>query len=418
MGSMSHNARVLCLSGDQDIKHEMKLVNAEDAGIAHMLPKAKHYLVKLEHIRGPVVHILKETMLSNGGDATVNGDVIVAKVTHSDVILMGTRKQLNRVVKALPEQAFGCEKIASQIAAAIRNYDSTPGIPDARSHLDPRVPVIFDRIGVRTLVMGILNVTDDSFTDGGRFADVGAAIRHGMDMVRDGADIIDVGGESTRPGANFVSAEEEIDRVVPVIRELSQEVDAAISIDTHKATVAEAALDAGASIVNDISAGTLDARMPALVAKRKCPAILMHIKGTVGDMRENPVYADLMGEITGFLRDRLDAFVSAGADERLLMVDPGFGFGKTVHHNLEILRRLREIKSLGRPILIGTSRKSTIGKVLGDLPPDERIEGTAATVAISIANGADIVRVHDVKEMARVARMTDAVVRQGPASKA
>ena len=256
-----------------------------------------------------------------------------------------------------------------------------------------------------------MNVTPDSFSDGGKFTDVAAAVKCGMEMASDGADILDVGGESTRPGSRAVSADEEIKRTVPVIRELSRSADVPISIDTYKAEVAEAALDAGASIVNDISAGTFDAAMAPLVAKMRCPAILMHMKGTPRDMQENPVYDDLMGEISGFLGERVAAYVEAGADERMLMVDPGFGFGKTVQHNLELLRRLRELKSLGRPIVVGTSRKSTIGKVLDDTPVEERAEGTAATVALSVANGADMVRVHDVRQMCRVARMSDATVR-------
>jgi len=409
---MSHNPRVLCLPADDDTLREMHLVNVEEAGIRHMLPKTRHYLVKLENVRRPIAHILKETFLSNGGDAAVNGDVIVAKVTHSDVILMGTRKQFQRAIEALPEQEFGCGKIAKQIETAIHNYDSSPTVPDAEVALDARVRRMFDHLSTRTLVMGILNVTPDSFSDGGKFADAGAAVKCGVEMAANGADVIDVGGESTRPGSRAVTVEEEIKRTVPVIRELSRSVDAPVSIDTYKARIAEAALDAGASIVNDISAGTFDAAMLPLVAKRKCPAILMHMKGTPGDMQKNPVYGDLMAEISGFLRGRVEAYVAAGVDERILMVDPGFGFGKTVQHNLELLRRLTELKSLGRPIVIGTSRKSTIGKVLDDLPVDERAEGTAATVALSIANGADIVRVHDVKQMRRVARMSDAIVRE------
>lgn len=283
-------------------------------------------------------------------------------------------------------------------------------LPDPNT-LKPAVARMFDAIGRRTLVMGILNITPDSFSDGGRFADFDAAATHAVQMVEDGADIIDVGGESTRPGAEPVSLDEELKRVVPIVQHLSRAVAVPISVDTYKAPVARAALDAGADIINDISAAAFDPEMPALLAEAKCPTVLMHIKGTPRDMQKDPVYDDLMGEIASYFRERIAALVDAGVDERMLIVDPGFGFGKTVAHNLEMLRRLAELRSLGRPILVGASRKSTIGKVLGDLPTEERLEGTAATVAISIANGADIVRVHDVKEMARVARMTDAIVR-------
>lgn len=413
---MSYNARVLCLPTDEEIVAEMVRVNAEDAGIRHMLPKARHYLVKLEHVRRPIVHILKETLLSNGGEAVVSRDVITAKVEHCDLILTGTRKHFQRALLALREQGFGCDVLAGEVEAAIRHFDSAANVPRPDACSDPRLGRMFGSIGVRTLVMGILNVTPDSFSDGGRYADPSAAVDHAYEMAANGADIIDIGGQSTRPGAEAVSVADEIERVVTVVQELALNLNIPISVDTYYAEVAEAALDAGAMIVNDISGATFDPEMPALLARMRCPAVVMHILGTPKDMQANPEYEDLMGDICRFLRGRLDALVEAGVDEKLLIVDPGIGFGKTSEHNLEILRRLSELKSIGRPILIGTSRKSTIGKVLGGLSPDERLEGTAATVALSIANGADIVRVHDVKEMVRVARMADAVVRPQPTS--
>jgi dihydropteroate synthase len=276
---------------------------------------------------------------------------------------------------------------------------------------DPKSRWMFSELGKRTLVMGILNVTPDSFSDGGRFLDRDAAVRHALAMARDGADIIDVGGESTRPGGEPVSVEEEIVRVVPVISELAARIERPISIDTYKSATAAAALDAGASMINDISGMAFDPEMRKLAAARRCPVILMHIKGTPRDMQKNPTYDDVIGEITHYLRQRILEAVQAGVDERMIIIDPGIGFGKAVRHNLEILRRLGELRSLGRPILVGVSRKSTIGQVLGGLPPEERLEGTAAAVAISIAGGASMVRVHDVKEMVRVARMTDAILR-------
>ncbi len=409
---MSHNARVLCLHTDSEIIAEMARVNAEDAGIRHMLPKARHYMVKLERIRRPIAHILKETFLSNGGDTVVSRDVITAKVDRCDVILTGTRKHFQRALLALREQGFGCDALAVEVEAAIRHFDGTPNVPTADSFADKRLGRVFGEIGVRTLVMGILNVTPDSFSDGGMWADHSAAVDHAYDMATQGADIIDIGGQSTRPGSESISASEEADRVVPVVKELAGKLDIPISVDTYFAQVAEAALDAGAAIVNDISSATFDTDMPALLARKRCPVVLMHIAGTPKDMQTNPQYADLMADICRWLRERMAALGEAGVDEKLMILDPGIGFGKTPEHNIEVLRRLSELKSIGRPILVGTSRKSTIGKVLGGLPPEERVEGTAATVALSIAQGADIVRVHDVKEMARVAKMTDAIVRK------
>lgn len=406
---MSYNARVLCLSNDEKIVAEMTRVNAENAGIRHMLPKASHYLVKIEHVRRPIAHILKETFLSNGGDAVVSRDIITAKIDHCDVILIGTRKHFQHALLALREQGFGCDVLAVEVEAAIRNFDENPTVPRSS---DARLGNMFKKIGVQTLVMGILNLTPDSFSDGGKYTETSIAIDYAHEMAANGADIIDIGGQSTRPGSDPIEPSEEIERIAQVVQVLAPNLDIPISIDTYSSEVAKAALDAGAMIVNDISGATFDGNMPALLAKKQCPAILMHILGTPKNMQTSPEYSDVMADVSRFLRKRIDALVEAGVDEKLLIIDPGIGFGKNPEHNLEIMRRLKEFKSIGRPILVGTSRKSTIGKVLGGLPPAERLEGTAATVAICIANGADIVRVHDVKEMARVARMTDAIVRQ------
>jgi len=258
--------------------------------------------------------------------------------------------------------------------------------------------------------MGILNVTPDSFSDGGVYSSVDAAVRRAKEMVAEGADIIDIGGESSRPGAEPAPLEEELSRIVPVIHQLAREVDAPISIDTYKARVALPAIESGAHIVNDISALNFDPEMATVVSEMGIPVILMHMKGTPRDMQINPTYRALIPEIIQYLRDNIEKALDAGIPEEKIIIDPGIGFGKTVEHNLEILRRLREFRVLSRPILIGTSRKSFIGKIL-NLPVEDRIEGTAATVACSIMNGADIVRVHDVKQIYRVTRMTDAICR-------
>ncbi len=261
----------------------------------------------------------------------------------------------------------------------------------------------------RVHVMGIVNVTPDSFSDGGRFLDRDAAIDHGLRLVDEGADILDVGGESTRPGATSVSSDEEIERVVPVVEALAAKTDVPVSIDTSKASVARRALDAGAQIVNDVAAGRFDEELIPLVAARHAPLVLMHMLGEPRTMQMDPRYVDVVGEIAAFLDERADAAVAAGAGREQIVVDPGFGFGKTPAHNLVLLRRLREFRCLGFPILAGTSRKSFIGATLGGLPVEERLEGTAATVALAVANGVSIIRVHDVREMARVVRMVEAV---------
>ncbi len=269
----------------------------------------------------------------------------------------------------------------------------------------------FLKIGKRTLVMGIVNVTPDSFSDGGKFLDSKAAISHAKHLVYEGADIIDVGGESTRPGSESVTIEEEMRRVIPVIEGIAREVEVPISIDTCKSKVAQAAIDAGACMINDISAMRSDPKIADVAAGSDSPLILMHMQGTPKDMQRNPRYKDLMEDIKEFLNERIELAISKGVSKKNILIDPGIGFGKTLEHNYEIIRRLRELKDLKIPILIGTSRKSFIGSTL-ELDVDDRLEGTLATITISIINGADIVRVHDVKEAVRTARMTDAIYRR------
>jgi len=270
--------------------------------------------------------------------------------------------------------------------------------------------------GSRTYVMGIINVTPDSFSGDGLGANIEAAVEQGRRFVEEGADILDVGGESTRPGSQPVSVQEEIDRVVPVVRRLAQELSVPISVDSYKLLVVQEALEAGAHMVNDIWGLRRTEGLGSLAAAYDVPIVLMHnrrgetTKSPIGGHFQGVQYRDLMGEIVQGLRESIDLALRANVKWENILVDPGLGFGKTPQQNLVVMRRLRELCSLGRPILMGTSRKSVIGMVLG-LPPEERLEGTAATVAVSIANGADIVRVHDVKEMARVARMTDAITR-------
>ncbi len=265
--------------------------------------------------------------------------------------------------------------------------------------------------GEVTHIMGILNVTPDSFSDGGDFLDVHAAVAHAKQMVAAGATIIDVGGESSRPGAMPVSTAQELSRVSPVISALvSDAVGALISVDTYKAQVARHALEAGAHLVNDITALQGDAEMATVVAEMEAGVVLMHMKGTPRTMQRTPQYDDVVGEICTWLQQRIQAAEAQGIAPERVIIDPGIGFGKTTKHNLEILKRLEEYRGLNKPILVGTSRKSFIGNVL-DLPVTERVEGSVATVCWAIIHGADIVRVHDVQATVRAARMIDALYR-------
>jgi dihydropteroate synthase len=264
----------------------------------------------------------------------------------------------------------------------------------------------------KTYIMGILNVTPDSFSDGGLFFDKSVAIQRALQMVEDGADIIDIGGESTRPGSEIVPVEEELRRTAPVIAAIAKEITIPISIDTYKAEVAQRALDAGASIVNDISGLRFDPEMTKVVSEYKVPVVVMHIRGKPKDMQINPVYEALIPEIMDYLRGSIRFALDAGIQDDMIVIDPGIGFGKTFEQNLTIIHNLQEFTSLEKPVLIGASRKAFIGKILGDESPGQRVEGTAAAVAISILKCANIVRVHDVKEMVKVAKVADAIKRE------
>ncbi|MGD8352093.1 MAG: dihydropteroate synthase [Nitrospirota bacterium] len=264
----------------------------------------------------------------------------------------------------------------------------------------------------KTHIMGILNVTPDSFSDGGIHFDKARAIERVRRMVEEGADIIDIGGQSTRPGAAQIAIEEEIGRTVPVIQAVAGEVGVPISIDTYRAEIARRAIEAGASMVNDISGLRFDRDMASLVADKGVPVVLMHIKGTPRDMQKNPVYEALIPEIMDYLRESIRMAEDAGLPRGMVVVDPGIGFGKTFDHNLEILNRLEDFTMLERPVAVGPSRKAFLGEVLGGAPATERVFGTAAAVCAAVLKGAGIVRVHDVKEISDVVRVADAIKRQ------
>jgi dihydropteroate synthase len=266
---------------------------------------------------------------------------------------------------------------------------------------------MFD-LSSRTLIMGIVNVTPDSFSDGGRFATKDSAVAHALRLIDEGADMIDVGGESSRPGSDPVSEGEELQRTIPVIEALAKKTIVPISIDTYRSEVARQALEAGAQLVNDISAMTYDANMSQVISEHRVPVILMHMKGMPKTMQENPSYADVVSEVADYLALRAEAAKKMSIEQ--LILDPGIGFGKSLHHNLTLIKNLSRLCALGFPVMVGPSRKSFLGSIL-DLPVSERSEGTASAVAACILNGADIIRVHEVKEMKRVAQVADAIAR-------
>jgi dihydropteroate synthase len=274
--------------------------------------------------------------------------------------------------------------------------------------MSPLAPIVCKEYTLRfekTLIMGILNVTPDSFSDGGLFNDVDTAVTHAKKMFSDGADLIDVGGESSRPGSEPLSEKEELARILPVVTRLVDEVSVPISIDTYKPLVADTCLKAGAHLINDIT-GLTNPNMRKVASKNNVPVVLMHMLGTPKIMQQKPVYQDLLGELIAFFQKQIAQAHNTGIQQ--IIIDPGIGFGKTVEHNLQILKHLETFKTLGCPLLVGPSRKSFIGTITG-LPVNERLEGTIAAVTVAVMNGANIVRVHDVKECRRVIQVVDAI---------
>lgn len=397
---MTYSAHAIEIANLSSAEKSLLKLGADPAGVKIMGPKSVFRVIKLKNVPSAAANILKQEVLSYGGEAANAYGAINLSVETTDVLLCATLAQLEKLVEKLKQHQFGLPALAQEIANVLANYDSpSPPLKIGSKKFN---------FGSRTYIMGILNVTPDSFSDGNRYQTPQEAVAAAKKMAAEGADIIDIGGQSTRPGSAEIPVEEELDRVIPVIEKLNQE-DLLISVDTYRSAVAKAALKAGAHMINDISGLRFDPSLPQICAKYRVPLIVMHIQGTPQNMQTAPVYQDLIAEILSYLSEAVQLAKVAGVKD--VIIDPGFGFGKTVEHNLALLKNLRSFKSLGRPVMIGTSRKSTIGEVL-NLPVTSRLEGTAATIAVAISEGVDIIRVHDVKEMARVARMTDAIVRR------
>jgi dihydropteroate synthase len=352
--------------------------------------------VRLAGLPPAALEALAAAMVAQGGQ-------VLAAPDRGDAVVLGTRGQFTGLVQGLRAAQDGGGELAQELGDLFAALDRpTPPLQLGRHTLP---------LGQRTLVMGILNMTPDSFSGDGLDFGVEAAVERAQAMQAAGADMLDVGGMSTRPGAEEIPESEELRRVVPLIARLAREVDLPLSVDTYRAAVADAALDAGAVIVNDITGLGAEPELAGVVARRGAALVLMHIKGTPRTMQHDPQYADLMGEIIDYLRAACDRAVAAGVPRDRLWIDPGIGFGKTGDHNLEVLRRLGELRSLGLPVMVGTSRKGFLGRILGGRAPDERVAATGATVAVSIVHGADIVRVHDVAPAVDVARVADAIMR-------
>jgi dihydropteroate synthase len=405
-----YNARLVGTDPEL-IAAELERVGSQGPGRNIMWNKSAFLHIRLDHLPCVAANVLKQEMLARGGDCAVHRDCATLAREESSALLMGTRDQFDDLTGKLREQGFGLPEVATQLFNLLADLDSPPQPVQVGPYTLP--------IGERTLVMGVINVTPDSFSGDGLDSNLEAAVEQARRMQAEGADILDIGGQSTRPGSEPVSVDEELSRMLPLIERLASPNGVALplSIDTNRAVVAERALKAGAHIVNDISGLRDDPRIADVAAKHDALLALMHIQGTPRTMQENPHYDDLLGEVIEYLRNSIDMALAAGVNKRRIWIDPGIGFGKTFDHNLELLRRLRELRSLGCPVLVGTSRKAFIGRILaplrgGEIPPHkERVVGTGATVAVSIANGAHIVRVHDVAHTVEVARVADAIVR-------
>jgi dihydropteroate synthase len=399
--------RVIEISDSRDLKLIMREINVDPYGIKIMLPKALMHLVRIDSLPCITANIIKQEMLSLGGDAAIARGALTGKIKKTDCLLIGNLSQFARLSKKLRKQPFNLDELSSGLSHVLGDYQKnsfTLNLGGKRLSFNCGKPRI----------MGIMNLTPDSFSGDGLLttpypiSDAHKIIDCAQSLVKDGVDIIDIGGESTRPQARRVSEEEELKRTIPVIKLLAKRIKTPISIDTYKSKVAKQALDNGAVIVNDIS-GLRDPKMVKIVAEYKAAVIIMHMKGTPPTMQKNPVYNSVTGEIIEYLRKAADSAILNGVDKNKIIVDPGIGFGKTLRHNLEILKRLKEFKTLGFPVLVGPSRKSFIGALL-NVGPRERLFGTISACVLAAANGASIVRVHDVKAVREALKVAEAVI--------
>ena len=391
--------RCLHITNANEAIQQIKKVGVDPTGLKLMEGKTLHFNLKVEGIEPRTANLLKQEMLSLGGDVAVDGRGLDCSTKQTDALLMGTQKHFEKLILKL-DQYPDLNPLGQSVKETLKNISKTQYSIRCRKRTLT--------LGKRTLLMGVLNVTPDSFSDGGLFFDKDKAISHGLRMVEEGADIIDVGGESTRPGSKPIELEEELRRVIPVIESIAKEVDVPISIDTYKSTVAQRATEAGAEIVNDISGLNFDPDLAKVAAKGNIPLILMHIRGTPETMQKNVHYDSIFSEILQYLKDSIQRAESAGLDPRQIIIDPGIGFGKTVEDNLLIIKNLHEFRILGKPILLGTSRKGFIGKIL-NTKIEDRLEGTLSSMAIGVLNGAHIIRSHDVHQAKKAIAVADAI---------
>jgi dihydropteroate synthase len=390
--------RVLALHDVDEARRLLTRMHVSAAGVDIMDKKALFRVVRISGLDPRAASILKQEMLSRGGEVATSREVYESAGRQAECLMMGTLSQYERLLPKLRAQPFGLRFLADSIASALHNRDSRS--PSCHPVLD---------LSERPRIMGIVNVTPDSFSDGGDAFQHDSGVALGEKMLEEGAHIVDVGGESTRPGAEPLPLEEELRRVVPVIQTLAAKSAAPISVDTYKAVVAARALEAGAVMVNDISALRMDPEMVAVVRDAECPVVLLHMLGEPRNMQQNPTYDDVVQEVYAFFVERLSWAVDQGLKEENLLIDPGIGFGKNLDHNVAILRNLGTFRSLGRPLVLGASRKAWLGRILDRPEPKERVVGTVAATVIGAMQDVDIVRVHDVLPNAEALRVVRAV---------
>ncbi len=359
----------------------MEKLGCEKRGVEIMSPKAVYRVVRASGLDPKGANILKQEFLAAGGEAAVSWEALNLSEDKSEVLMMGTVTQYKRALRKLKEQPFGLDVLADEIEDVLDNYRSMPPIPWG---------------GENPQIMGVLNVTPDSFYDGGDFDSLDRAVERAVKMEEEGASVIDIGGESTRPGSKKISIQEELDRVIPVIEAVKDRVGVPISIDTYKPEIAEAAVESGAEIVNDIYA-LRKKGMLQTAADLDVPVIIMHMQGTPENMQDNPHYDDVITEIYDFLQYRAKEAEEAGIDPEKIVIDPGIGFGKKTEHNLEIINRLDEFTCMGYPVLLGASRKRYLAEIL-DKDVDERLFGTVAVTTLALSRYVSVLRVHDVEE--------------------
>lgn len=401
---MRYSLRLVSHRNPRRLEKYLQRAGVTPAGVRIMASKARPLVIRVDNVSAPAANIIKQQLLSLGGEAAVHRDVIAGMPESSTVYIIADEARLEILSEKLGHQPFDMGSMGEEIRRLVETAASRRNIlrlPDGLIDLS-KTPVI----------AGILNVTPDSFSDGGEFIDPGRACDRALRMEDEGAGIIDIGGESTRPGSTIIDAEEEKARVIPVIERLNGRLSAPISIDTSKAEVASAAVAAGASIINDITGMTGDPEMPGVALETGAAVIVMHMKGTPETMQENPIYDDPVDEIISSLDSMTSSLLSGGIAKDKIIIDPGIGFGKRLQDNLEILDQVADFGTLGFPVMVGYSRKSFIGSVTGR-PPEKRVYGGMAALAKCLDGGVSLLRVHDVLETADFIKVWEAIEEKG-----